>query len=434
MRHRRRFLNVVTRNWVTGAHSLHRIDLHSSHNNLFYPTTAAAEEAAAAAQDPSALFRGGTTRRHVALNEVPQIRMSAAAQSFLQRQLPSSRTRYDPAPVWCVAVSESETVFLDGNSSGTFLYDADERCVVTLPDLHESKRFPVCVSVSSAGNFGTRDDTIYVMDRSHRRRLPETPPSSIQLQALVHRKMHTYGCYLDNWRCDELPPPPYVAANGGDYFILSHALVGGGASDVICVSTSDAGTYCFDTATRSWSKAGDWALSFEGKIEHDVDLGVWVGFLHYRRKDEVQRLCATADLFAAADRRRVTTLCHDAARWLWADDGKDLEPPYGWYQGHGLPKLVSLGSGKFCLVQFFETREKVCSDYGQYEEVVDKFAVFTGVEVVRCGGGGDGKDGDDEQVGNGSADGDGAGDLRVIVHKSKRYMLTDSEATIAFVL
>jgi hypothetical protein len=56
------------------------------------------------------------------------------------------------------------------------------------------------------------------------------------------------------------------------------------------------------------------------------------------------------------------------------------------------------------------------------------------VEVVRCGGGGDGKDGDDEQVGNGSADGDGAGDLRVIVHKSKRYMLTDSEATIAFVL
>ena len=38
MSHRLHFLNLVTRNWVTDVYSLHRIDLHSSHNNLFYPT------------------------------------------------------------------------------------------------------------------------------------------------------------------------------------------------------------------------------------------------------------------------------------------------------------------------------------------------------------------------------------------------------------
>ncbi|XP_066341250.1 uncharacterized protein [Miscanthus floridulus] len=405
----------------------HLDDLKSpnSRNNLFYPTEAAAEEAAAA-QDPSALFSG--IRRHVALNEVPQIRVPAAAQSFLHRQVPSSA--YDTGPICCVALSESETLFLDCNSRGAFLYDADERCVVTLPNLHESKRFPVCLSVTSAGN-DSRDDTIYVMDRS----APPPPTGdTIQLQALVHHKVHNRIFYKDDWRCDELPPPPYVT-NGDDdrrNFICSHALVGS-ASDVICVSTDGAGTYCFDTASRTWSKASDWALSFCGKIQHDVDLGIWVGFLHYSRKDEVQHLCVTADLFSATERRRVTTLmrrgCVATAAKTWN------RRTSGTRTSIFLPKLVSLGSGKFCLVQFFETREEACIKCGQWqcEDVVNKFAVFTGVEVVRCGGGG-GKDGN-EQVGNGSADGDGAGDLRMIVHKSKRYMLAKSyEVTIECVL
>lgn len=38
MSHRRRLLNLLMRNDLTGMYSLHRINLLSRQNNLFYPT------------------------------------------------------------------------------------------------------------------------------------------------------------------------------------------------------------------------------------------------------------------------------------------------------------------------------------------------------------------------------------------------------------
>ncbi|CAO2145663.1 unnamed protein product [Urochloa humidicola] len=129
--HRLRFLNLVTMNWATGVSSLRRLDLHSRHNNLFYPTPAAAEEAAAAAQDPSALFSDDAygRRRQVALKKVPRLHLlPAPAHSFQQcHDKPAFGRR-----MACVALSETQTAFLVDASYGSsrrraFLYSGGPR-------------------------------------------------------------------------------------------------------------------------------------------------------------------------------------------------------------------------------------------------------------------------------------------------------------------
>ncbi|KAF8664765.1 hypothetical protein HU200_054487 [Digitaria exilis] len=89
---------------------------------------------------------------------------------------------------------------------------------------------------------------------------------------MVHRNRKRW--HVD----DDLPWPPYVDDDGnrgrGAKSVVSYALAGGATSDVICVSTRGRGTYCFDTASRVWSKAGDWALPFSGKVERDRELGI----------------------------------------------------------------------------------------------------------------------------------------------------------------
>ncbi|CAM0147419.1 unnamed protein product [Urochloa decumbens] len=417
MSHRRQFLNLVTMNWANGVSSLRRLDLHSRHNNLFYPTPAAAEEAAAQ-DDPSAPFSNDAfgRRRQVSLKKVPRLHLPPApAQSFQHcHDKPCGGRR-----MACVALSESQTAFFlevayGGSRRRAFLYDSGERRVVTLPDLQSGIYHPICLPVTG-GEHG--DAAVYIMETLLGRDTEdEEKKTRILFQALVHRKYFMETFCQDDWRCDELPPPPYITS------ISCHALVGGG-TDVICVSTAGVGTYCFDTANRTWSKAGDWALPFFGKIEHDRDLGIWVGFLSSQR-DDAYRLCATTDLFSDTERGRLMEYSDEF--WLCRrDDCKDLEPPYGWY-GESLPQLVGLGSGKFCLVQFFETREEACTSC-QHEEVEDRFAVFTGVEVVRCGVGSS-KDGD------GSDKDERIGALRIVLHKSKRYMLTNFNGTIEFVL
>ena len=82
----------------------------------------------------------------------------------------------------------------------------------------------------------------------------------------------------------------------------------------------------------------------------------------------------------------------------------DLRPPEDW-----IPTtksyLVPLGSGKFCVVKLFHTLEELISRAGYQQRKIERFAVFTGVEV--------------ENV-------DGIG-LRMIKHKSKRYCLDEDK-------
>jgi hypothetical protein len=61
---------------------------------------------------------------------------------------------------------------------------------------------------------------------------------------------------------------------------------------------------------------------------------------------------------------------------LW----KEVAPPKEWFLHESY--LVPLGSGKFCIAQFFEIGRRSNFDYDE------RFAVFSGVEVEPCGMGG----------------------------------------------
>uniref|UniRef100_M8C327 Uncharacterized protein n=1 Tax=Aegilops tauschii TaxID=37682 RepID=M8C327_AEGTA len=144
--------------------------------------------------------------------------------------------------------------------------------------------------------------------------------------------------------------------------VYGHALVGG---DTICFSISGAegtGTYCFHTATREWSKAGDWIMPFNGKAEYVPELGLWFGLS--------RRLPIAVDLSGVV---RGEEPLPEKLR-IWEDD--DL--PEEWQPNELCDsKIISLGSGRFFFADFFNDM---------------KFALFTGMEVVYGNGNGANKD------------------------------------------
>ncbi|KAK3118453.1 hypothetical protein QOZ80_9BG0699280 [Eleusine coracana subsp. coracana] len=367
MNPRRRLLNLVMKDDFTGVHTLHHIDLHSPKNNLFYPTAAAASQ-----HSPSDFPK---------LKEMERIRLGRPRMRF-QPALEGSGNSLLRRQVACVALSETRTVFLDYQSSGAFLYDDDGRCTVTLPNLHRGKCGPICLSINgtSIDERGFRiHDNVFVMESL-----------SVPIDAAS----------------SESDDAGYISTR-----IDSYGVVDG----VVYVSTKGIGTYCFDMVICTWSKAGDWALPFSGKVEHVPELGLLVGFgvtswgAHYLHASPGPWTTTVSS--AAVDSR-----CPCEAV-------EDIEPEQDYYYWRKMwwPQLVSLGSGKFCVVQFWKTMKETCFNC-DHEEVHKRFAVFTGVEVVRCG-----KDGDDDT--------NGEEPIRVIKHKSKVYMLDkDENIVIKYVL
>ncbi|CAO2143343.1 unnamed protein product [Urochloa humidicola] len=326
MSHRRRFLNLLMSNELASLYYLCRLDLHSCHNNLFYPTPVVAQEAAAANDPSAALFSGydgkvvlkkrsyrlyGCRRRRRASGpcRCPSAVVGIAPPRCRRpRRCSSSRTRTTSPPAAAPAPTPSST---------TPVAAAPPSCPASTP---------ACISpyaslsplTSAAADL--KHDTLYVMEG-----LP-SPDEKKKAQFLALVRGSKEGRLFhndDDWRFHELPPPPYVADHGYQSAEVGcHALVGA-AGDVICISTAGIGTYCFDTVSRKWSKAGDWALPFSGKIEHDRDLGIWVGFLDSNRNDEAYdpdrieepyRISASTDLFSATERGRLMEL-RDTRWW-----------------------------------------------------------------------------------------------------------------------
>nr|CAB3452061.1 unnamed protein product [Digitaria exilis] len=115
-----------------------------------------------------------------------------------------------------------------------------------------------------------------------------------------------------NLKWHPLPPPPLFAGDS----LVSSALLDAGRT--ICVSSSmpdgTAGTFCYDTASQEWRRAGDWKLPFYGRGEYVPELQTWVGFTPSHPK----YLCS-ADLAAiAAASRHGPTVQH-----VW----EDFNPP-----------------------------------------------------------------------------------------------------------
>ncbi|TVU44409.1 hypothetical protein EJB05_03850, partial [Eragrostis curvula] len=376
MGHRRRFLNFVVRNCKSGVYSLRRLDL--SRQRLFYPTT-----------PPNADLKS------LVLEEMESIRLPA----------PSIRFQPNPAPpacidltrkVHCFGLSESKIICTD-NAGLSFLYDAGLRAFVTMPSLHAPKRVPISFALPDddpdQANGG--DSSLYLMEQVP---YPHYEQKGL-FEAFVYTTSNTLSSrHRKSWHRHSLPPPPFVLDPGFDGAqIDSHAVLGGGSH--LCVSGRDIGTYCFDTASREWSRAGDWTLPFFDKAEHVPELGLWFGL------SEKDLHPCVSDLSSVLGGRKPTL------RNVWRS-----EYPREW-NPMGIVKLAGLGSGRFCILEYFETFLEHADLYG--EPVADQiFGVCTGVEVVLAADRGDGVSGRGKQA------------VRMVNHMSKLIQLPPGFTTI----
>jgi hypothetical protein len=137
------------------------------------------------------------------------------------------------------------------------------------------------------------------------------------------------------------------------------------------------------------------ALPFYGKAEYIPELNLWFGMSNGNGYVP----CAS-DLSPALNGEKPAELCcmlknHYPPEWESISD----------------TQIVSLGSGRLCTLDFFQTGDKYPLDFD--DEPEDTFAVLTGVELLPC------RHGDKTGNGNGNGGGNGNGNFRIINHKSR---------------
>ncbi|GJN03296.1 hypothetical protein PR202_ga20726 [Eleusine coracana subsp. coracana] len=175
--------------------------------------------------------------------------------------------------------------------------------------------------------------------------------------------------------CRLLPPPPFVRDPSAYWHlrpaeITSYAVVDGGKH--VCISVDGGGgsssSYCLSTKNHAWTKVvGAWTMPFRGKVEYVPELGLWFGFsIHNHRQ------LAAADLSDMDSQPRLVRIISSNPQQL---DYYYYYVPEEWEE-YKDPQLVSLGSGRFCVVRFFQTTRTLSMMVS--EDTGDQaFAVFT---------------------------------------------------------
>lgn len=195
-------------------------------------------------------------------------------------------------------------------------------------------------------------------------------------------KALTYGrsfghCQPEDWHWRPLQPPPLEYDHEKDQrynpsaALVTHPCAIGAYTVVrdsqIWISTTGAGTYSFDTTSGVWRKIGEWALPFKGHAKYVPEHGLWFGF-----SDSDGQLCA-------ADLEQMPPVQQKACEDL------DLLVLEGWNPTGS--HLLPLGSGKLCVVSFFQrikrVRPRPSTCYRSFK--IENTAVLAGVEVVAAG-------------------------------------------------
>ncbi|XP_037417484.1 uncharacterized protein LOC119280892 [Triticum dicoccoides] len=422
----RRFVNLGVYDQLKRVYSLRRLDL--SKMEFFHQSV---EETAAHAKVVPTLTpakawapnrrRSFKTALAAAEAAAPKIK-SPKSQVMMRPPVVSSSLPTNHVIHFFPTASENK-VILGDRANNLFRFDTGEhcRCIDSMPNLHQHKDSPLAISVPpSALHLHDGEDAgdLYIIDQVLHPDMAESRP---QFEALLWRGRRPSAACRRSWHCDILPLPPWIIHHK-HALVYGHALVGG---DTICFSISGAegtGTYCFHTATREWSKAGDWIMPFNGKAEYVPELGLWFGLS--------RRLPIAVDLSGVV---RGEEPLPDKLR-IWEDD--DLPEECTWQPNELCDsKIISLGSGRFFFAGFFNDMK---FDKDSSEMVTgQQFALFTGMEVVygngngvnkdnfNCNSGNNGTSKDDGNNANNGSKGKGMiRGLRMIKHKSKRYMFT----------
>ncbi|RCV14460.1 hypothetical protein SEVIR_2G440500v4 [Setaria viridis] len=403
----RRYVNLVMANHDQGIYSLRRLN----NDNFFYP----AKEAAAKARDLPRLKR------------VPQNALSSwidpkkkQAAALTDKQLES--TLKPPPPIFSLRPStcpvtkgdwnrlhsfplSGTKIFFADSGKRTTLYDTKARCSISTPCLHAPKKLPVALSVPSPeGPEGEQDQdggSLYIMDTL----LDEM--NATPFEALIWRNC-AGGHYLithKSWHCDALPRPPFFDHRPDEpTSVQSYAVVG----NIICVSVNGHGTYCFDTVSQKWSMAGDWQMPFSGKAEYVPELKLWFG----ASAGNHQLPCA-ADLSPILRGHAPKKQQH----YVWGDP----HVPAEWLPNLFNPaKIVSLGSGRFCIINFFQDMGgRPPSMDGLSASDGSPIVVFSGLEVLAGNGNGSSSSSSSDSDKDSCNDKGNGNGLRMIKHKSR---------------
>ncbi|KAK1645505.1 hypothetical protein QYE76_063310 [Lolium multiflorum] len=400
-----RYVNIVTANHHQGIYSLRRLNA----DNFFYP----ANEAAAKARDLPRLRRvpadalsawfARTKKKHVPDKQL-ETRIRPPQPIFSVRPTTCPVTDGEYNRLHSFPLSGTKIFFADSGKRTT-LYDTQTRCSISTPCLHAPKDFPVALSIPSPGPEGEQDQdggSLYIMDTSL------NPSNATPFEALIWRDcpVHHFTAHK-TWQCEALPRPPFFHHQLDVHTsVLSYALV----ADIICVSLTSVGTYCFDTVSQKWSLAGDWLMPFSGKAEYDPELKLWFGV----SAGNHQLPCA-ADLSPILRGHAPKKQHH----YVWGDP----QLPGDWLPDLLNPaKIVSLGSGRFCIINFFRDVGGYCTACMDGPSAADgsPIVVFSGLEVLT--GNRNGNDGDS---GKGSDSGNG---LRIRMTKHKSRLCRDSDS------
>ncbi|KAM3373586.1 hypothetical protein ACQJBY_020185 [Aegilops geniculata] len=409
----RRFLNLGLFDGRKRAYSLRRLDL--SKMDFFHRTAQEADAHGKVVPTLTPINACVPERRRVcstdlATAEAAAPKIDPPKSELLVRPPEVSYSIRSPRCLHFLPTASERKVILADHANRMLRFYTIDGCsyIDTMPSLHGYKHSPLAISVPPTDlHLLDGEDTgdLYIIDSVLHPDKAEVRP---QFEALVWRGITTSLASHRFWHCDILPLPPWITHHR-NAFVYGHALVGDTICFSICGSEGD-GTYCFHMATREWSKDGDWVMPFDGKADYVPELGLWFGVS--------ENLPCVADLSGVV---RGEEPPPEMMR-IWARD--DL--PEEWQPTQLFnPRVISLGSGRFIVVDFLDAMEfdKDCN-----EMVTGKqFALFTGMEVAYSNKG-KSDDGKNNSSSNNGSKGKGTTrGLRMTKHKSGRYMFNNQQ-------
>ncbi|KAF7011794.1 hypothetical protein CFC21_026064 [Triticum aestivum] len=300
----RQFLNVVMQKYRNG--SLYTVSRIKPEEQLFYGSTA---EARAAAKSKT-------------ITRIPPPRLRLERSISL-----SDEERMDFLPFHEGSSGGASKILCVDAEGHTILYDMDAGSLQPIPHLNSPKGSrPIGFSATNReASDPERADAFYVMGRF---------PSS-------------YGPY----NFEECP-------------VICHALLHIEGDSILVISSGQksVGTYCFNTASRKWFKAGPWKLPFYSRAVHVPELDN----LLFGIDNDEHHFCAM-DISSRLLSKRGPPLVY-----TWPH----LDLPEDWAMLDC--SFVYLGAGRFCISKVFE--------FGFDERtgnMTEMGVVMSGVEVVR---------------------------------------------------
>ena len=341
----RQFLNVVMQRY--GSVSSYAVSRIKPEEHLFYRSTT---EARAAAKSK---FNMKWPSSAVAPPWMESISRMPPPRLGFERSI-SDDKRLDFLPFYerSIAIGGASKILCVDAEGHTVLYDMDAGSLQPIPCLNSPKGSrPIGFSATNAeADDPERADVFYVMGRYRVSRNP------CNFEALMYSDPSNGG-RLKGWHWHRLPPPPVSDDN---YNVICHALLAIDGHSILVVSSGQQ-SYCFNTTSRKWFKAGSWTLPFFRRAVHVPELD---NLLFGIDNDEHH--------FCAMDISPLRSDTGPPLVYSWPH----LDLPEDWRMLDC--SFVYLGAGKFCITKVFE--------FGFDQRTgnpTDTGAVMSGVEVVR---------------------------------------------------